>query len=214
MLTACGPFITVNNPPGNDQQPPGSPGPTGPTGPGGSDGQDGNDGIDGDDMLEPGIMCDVYNVDSWNSSTRVPEVFNGNTYAGTFMLNNFSVGDSPSANGFPGMPTDIQNIVGLEGYGLDCYSHLYVKTSGDYKIKFMSDDGAELRFNDTTIISNQGLHAPTTVQATVRLNKGLNKINVVYYQGPNSQIALSLKWSCPNLAEQIIPVDRFWYYDL
>ena len=56
------------------------------------------------------------------------------------------------------------------------------------------------------VIADDSLHAPrTATSASIRLNAGLNRINVIYYQGPQSQIALQLKWSGVNLTEQVIP---------
>jgi len=155
-----------------------------------------------------GLRCDVYDINSWSSSTRLPDLFVGSALKGTYNMARINVPNSPSSAGFPGMPASIQNLVGLEGYALDCAGYLTVPTSGDYQFKLLSDDGSELRINDALIIDNQGLHAPTSVTSSVvRLNKGLNRINVVYYQGPHSQIALELKMKGPNFVEQVVPAN-------
>lgn len=173
-------------------------------------GEDGNDGEDGKDAITPGLICDVYDINGWNSSTSLPALFVGSALKGSFTLNNFNVPDSQSSQGFPGMPTELQNKVGLEGYALDCAGYLSVPTSGDYVFKLLSDDGSELRIEDNLIINNQGLHAPQTVTSSAtRLNKGPNRINVVYYQGPHTQIALELKWKGPNLTEAVVPTSVF-----
>lgn len=170
----------------------------------------GKDGKDGKDALpKPGLVCDVHNVPNWNGDVSLPELFVGNTTVGSFSVLQLNVPDSPSNLGFPSMPSTIRTIVGDEGYALDCAGYINVATSGFYKIKLLSDDGSELRINDQLVISNQGLHAPQTKDATVRLNKGQNRINVVYFQGPHTQIALELKWSGPNLLEQVVPAANF-----
>lgn len=178
----------------------------------GADGEDGSDGINGTNGLDaftPGMSCDVYDIASWDGNSSLPAMFVGANLKGNFTLANFSVPDSQSSAGFPGMPAALQNKVGLEGYALDCAGYLNVPTSGDYVFKLLSDDGSELRIEDNLIIANQGLHAPATVtSATTRLNKGPNRINVVYYQGPHTQIALELKWKGPNLSEAIVPASK------
>lgn len=157
-----------------------------------------------------GVVCAVHDLPNWDGSTSLPQAFVGNPIVGTFVMDNFSVGDTQASSGFPGMPADIRAIVGDEGYALDCSSFLVTDTSGDYTFKLFSDDGSELRINNQLVINNQGLHAPAEVtSAPTRLNRGLNRINVVYYQGPMTQIALQLKQSGPNLPEEVIPASKF-----
>jgi hypothetical protein len=187
----------------------GSPGPQGTTGPQGEPGRDGLNGQDGENAFKPGLSCNLHNVKSWDGNTSLPEVFKNNPEVGNFTLDNLSVPDSPSSAGFPGMPANLQSIVGLEGYALDCHAYLNVNTSGTYTLKLLSDDGSRLAINDEVVIENQGLHAPKTVSEKVELHRGPNKINVTYYQGPHSQIALELKMSGPNMSEQVVPSTQF-----
>lgn len=189
--------------------PQGVPGIPGAPGQQGLPGRDGLNGQDGEDAFLPGVSCNVHNLANWDGVTNILTVLAASAPAGNFTLANFNVGDSPSANGFPGMPTSLQNAVGLEGYALDCYGYLNVETSGMYTFKTLSDDGVRLVIQDQVIINNPGLHAPTTdVSASRELQRGPNKINMIYYQGPHTQIALQLKWSGPNLAEQVVPAAR------
>lgn len=184
----------------------GAPGPQGTAGPQGQPGRDGLDGADGEDAFLPGLSCNVHDLKNWDGVTNILTVLANNAPVGNFTLANLNVGDSPSANGFPGMPSSIQNKVGLEGYALDCNGYLNIQTSGMHVFKMLSDDGVRLVIQDQVIINNPGLHAPTTDVSTSReLHRGPNKINVIYYQGPHSQIALQLKMSGPNTAEQVVP---------
>lgn len=158
---------------------------------------------------KPGLSCNLHNL-SYNSSTVLPAALASNPPVGNFTLPNFNIPDSPSSAGFPGMPADLQALVGLDGYALDCSGYLYVPTSGIHTFSLLSDDGARLVIEDNILIQNQGIHAPTTVTATnVNLNRGWNRINVVYFQGPHTQIALELKWTGPNTASQVIPAGLF-----
>lgn len=155
--------------------------------------------------LSRGLVAQVHNLPAWDNVT-LPELFVGNPTLGTFVLQNLNVGDSQASGGFPGMPTALQNLVGYDGYSLDINGYIDVPTTGNYVFELMSDDGAILLINDQVIISDDSLHAPHAVNsAVIRLNAGLNRINVIYYQGPYSQIALKLSWTGPNLAKQVVP---------
>jgi len=185
-------------------------GPQGSVGPQGEQGRDGLDGKDGESAIQPGLLCNLHDLKSWDKKTSLPEALANNPIVGTFVLNNLSVPDSQAVNGFPGMPKDLQDLVGIEGYALDCNGYLNIKTSGQHTLKLLSDDGSRLSIEDDyLVIENQGLHAPATVSKTGNLNRGQNKINVVYYQGPVTQIALELKLSGPNTAEAVIPASAF-----
>lgn len=187
-------------------------GATGPAGTQGAQGQPGRDGLNGqngEDAVQPGLSCNLHNLASWSGTTSLPEALAANPAVGSFTLANFSVPDSQASGGFPGMPAYLQALVGYDGYALDCSGYLNVPTSGAYTFKLLSDDGSRLLIEDNVIIENQGLHAPATVTGSAQLNRGPNRINVVYYQGPYSQIALELKWSGPNTAEQVAPASAF-----
>jgi hypothetical protein len=178
----------------------------GPAGMPGVNGRDGLNGKDGENALLSGLSCNVHDLRSWDGITDIKLILASNPPAGNFVLSNLSVGDSPSSQGFPGMPSALQNTVGLTGYALDCYAYLNIQTTGMHVFKVLSDDGVRLVINEQVLINNPGLHAPTTnASAAVELHRGPNKINVVYYQGPATKIALQLKMSGPNFVEQVIP---------
>lgn len=152
-----------------------------------------------------GLVAQVHNLPNWDNVT-LPNLFVGNPTLGTFVVQNLNVGDTHASNGFPGMPSALQQQVGYDGYALDINGYINVPTTGNYIFKMFSDDGAILLINDQVVIADDSLHSPRTATSqAVRLNAGLNRINVLYYQGPQSQIALQLKWSGPNLSEQVIP---------
>lgn len=171
----------------------------------GANGVNGTNGTNGGGVLLPGVSCNLHDLASWSGTPSLPLILANNPPVGSFVLPNFNVGDSPSANGFPGMPASLQAIVGLEGYALDCNGYLYVPTSGVYTFKLLSDDGVYLSVEDVMIVEHQGIHPPTLDTGYVSLLRGYNRINVIYFQGPKVQIALQLKWSGPNTAEQVVP---------
>jgi len=189
--------------------PAGTPGTPGAPGAAGQPGRDGLNGQDGEDAVQPGLSCNLHNLASWDGNTTLPQALANNPPVGNFLLANFSVPDSQASLGFPGMPAALRALVGNEGYALDCYGYLNVATSGQHTFKLLSDDGSRLVIEQAVVIQNQGLHAPATVSASLELQRGPNKINVTYYQGPYTQIALELKWSGPNTAEQVVPASAF-----
>lgn len=176
----------------------------------GEDGQDGKDGLNGRDAFTPGLSCNVHDLSNWNGVTNILTVLAASAPVANFLLPNLSVGDRPSANGFPGMPTAIQNQVGLTGYALDCSGYLNIETSGMYTFSMLSDDGVRLVIDNNVIINNPSIHAPTTnVSNSVELQRGQRSFNVIYYQGPHSQIALELKYQGPHTSLQVIPASKY-----
>lgn len=152
-----------------------------------------------------GLVAMVHNLPAWDNVT-LPNLFIGNPTLGTFVMQNINVPNTSASSGFPGMPSALQSQVGFDGYSLDISGYLNVPTTGNYVFDLLSDDGAILLINDQVVIADDSLHAPhTSTSASIRLNAGLNRINVIYYQGPQSQIALQLKWTGPNLSQQVIP---------
>ncbi len=173
-------------------------------------GEDGNDGQDGKDAITPGLSCNVHNLANWDGVTNILTVLSASAPVGNFTLANLSVGNSQSANGFPGMPASLQNQVGLTGYALDCNGYLNIETSGLYTFSMLSDDGVRLVIDNQVLINNPGLHAPTVnVSNSVELQRGQRSFNVIYYQGPHTQIALELKINGPHTPLQVIPSTKF-----
>lgn len=191
----------------------GTNGSNGTNGTNGSNGSNGTNGSNGSPGLGeiPGISCAVHDLPNYNGSTTLPGAFIGNQILGTFVLPAFNIPDSQASLGFPGMPTALQNLVGTDGYALDCDGYINIATSGDnYVFQLLSDDGSELRINDAIVLSNQGQHAPSsTISVQVHLDRGLNKINIVYYQGPLTQIALQLSLAGPNLPNAVVPASAY-----
>ena len=177
----------------------------------GVDGDDGQDGNDGEDALQSGLICNVHDLSSWSGITDITDEFINNPPVGEFIMDDVSVGNTQAINGFPGMPASIQSQVGTDGYALDCYGYLATPTSGDYDFDLLSDDGVFMAVDGQTVISDPSLHAPSTDSNSARLLKGMNRINIMYYQGPHSQIALRLKWSGPNHASQVIPSAYYFH---
>lgn len=178
----------------------------------GETGAAGQDGKDGANAITPGISCNVHNLRNWDKVRSILSVLSESAPVGSFVLANLNVGDSPSRNGFPGMPVNIQSQVGTEGYALDCNGYLNIETSGMYTFSMLSDDGIRLVIDNEVIINSPELQAPTVNSSrSVELQRGKRTFNVIYYQGPATQIALQLKYSGPFTSLQVIPTTKFTY---
>jgi cytochrome c2 len=51
-----------------------------------------------------------------------------------------------------------------------------------YSFSLMSDDGSQLIIDGTTVIDNDGVHAPTTKRGRIKLSKGIHKVTVTFFQ--------------------------------
>ena len=186
------------------------------TGTNGRDGKDGvsgergSDGAAGKDATQAGLSCNVHNLSNWNGITNILTALSGSAPVGKFTLANLNVGNSQASNGFPGMPVNLQSQVGIDGYALDCNGYLDIETSGMHTFSMLSDDGVRLVIDNKVIINAPQLQAPTiNSSASVELQRGKRAFNVIYFQGPITQIALQLKYAGPFVPLMVVPSDRF-----
>lgn len=170
---------------------PGAPGPKG------DPGKDGKDGKDGATPV-PGLYCEVYDSRSVDRSSGLITLLSNAVPKFALTISQFDIPDSPSANGFPKFTAAQQALVGLEDYALDCSGFIVIPVSGNYTFRMLSDDGSKLAINNNLLINMDQLQSPAAqTTAPTLLYKGRNKINVLYFQGPHTQIALTLQWSGP-----------------
>ncbi len=164
-----------------------------------SDVFNGSDGLDGRDLtLKSGLVCSVYDVASVNRNNGLISILGNAVPKFTKIINLFDVGDSQAALGFPKFTAAEQALIGVEDYALDCEGYINIPVSNMYNFRVLSDDNVRLAINSNTLINSDTLHAPTWDSAApTLLYKGLNKINVLYFQGPLTQIALKLQISGP-----------------
>jgi PA14 domain len=170
-------------------------------------GQNGKDGVS---AVTPGLSCNVHNLRDWDKVKNILTVLSASAPVGKFILPNLNVGDSLAANGFPGMPANLQSQVGMDGYALDCNGYLDIETSGMYNFSMLSDDGVRLVIDNEVIINSPELQAPTINSSkSVELQRGKRTFNVIYYQGPLVRIALQLKYAGPFTPLQVVPTTKF-----
>lgn len=154
-----------------------------------------SNGANGQDLtLKQGLKCSVYDSAVVNRNNGLISILANATPKFTKTILLFDVGDSQAANGFPKFTAAEQALIGTEDYALDCDGYINIPVSNYYNFKLLSDDNARLAINNNTIINMDVLQPPTWGTASgILLYKGLNKINILYYQGPLTQIALKLQ---------------------
>ncbi len=169
--------------------------------------------INGTPLVDPnanansGLLCAVYDSRSIDRSSGMNTILTNATPKFTVIINQLDVPDSQAANGFPKFNAAQQALVGTEDYALDCSGYINVPKTQTYTFNLLSDDGSQMYFNNNTtpFISMDQLQSPTSTSKSIYMLKGINKINVTYFQGPLSQVALSLSWSAPEFSSQIVP---------
>lgn len=88
--------------------------------------------------------------------------------------------------GFPGITN--RN----EWFAIDYTGRFWIANAGEYQFSLTSDDGSKLYIDDRTLIDLDGEHAPQTEFARIKLDCGIHRIRVSYFQGPRFQVALVL----------------------
>lgn len=91
-------------------------------------------------------------------------------------------------------------------------SYLKIPEKGDYKFYLKSDDGSKLLIDGKTIIDNDGSHGALEKNTTLKLNTGLHKIEVLYFQDYARKV-LKVSISKNGLNKQEIPVKDFFLHN-
>jgi len=84
---------------------------------------------------------------------------------------------------------------------------LEIKEPGEYVFQTASDDGSKLFVDEREVVNNDGLHGVVTKEGTIRLDPGMHKITVTYFEGASGE-ALTVKYKGPKIPLQEIPCWR------
>lgn len=79
-------------------------------------------------------------------------------------------------------------------------------TTGDYTFNLKSDDGSRLFIDGKQIIDNDGLHGVVEKSATVSLDAGSHKIELIYFERGGGAV-VDLDWSGPGFARKQMTFD-------
>jgi hypothetical protein len=119
------------------------------------------------------------------------------TYRFTTTLANFNVADQSSNNVFASFTAAQQALIGHTDYAVDCSGNLNVPETAYYTLTLGSDDGSELAIDDVAVINMPNLQPMASKSVVLPLFAGQHRINVIYFQGPATNIGLTLSWQGP-----------------
>jgi len=122
---------------------------------------------------------------------------------GTIYTKTINVASQSWDAGFPGV-TDR-----FEWFGIVYRGNFKIKTPGVYQFHLLSDDGSKLFIDDSLIINNDGVHAPSPLINEIELDGSDHKIEVQYFQGPRMHLALQLSYAAKGGQLKIFPGDDF-----
>lgn len=147
-----------------------------------------------------GMLCDVYAIKATDENGTV----NWNTLLSdgalkfSAVLTNFNVPNQSSNDIFANFTAAQQALIGPTNYALDCSGLLNVPETGSYTFTLGSDDGSEFALDNNVVINMPQLQSYATKTATVNLFAGQHKVNILYFQGPATNIGLQLSYSGPS----------------
>ena len=99
-------------------------------------------------------------------------------------------------------------------YGFVWEGNINIPTAGTYTFETISDDGSKLYFNQkyapsaTALVSNDGLHGPSSVTGNVTVAAGNYPIAITFFE-KNSGESMQVYWSGPGIPRQLIPSSAF-----
>jgi hypothetical protein len=117
---------------------------------------------------------------------------------GEFFTDVFNVTPRSFTAGFPGVSER------TEWFAILYTGSLTVTDPGDYRFRVNSDDGAILRINGDVVVDNDGQHGPQSVRAIARLEPGLHQLELRYFQGPRTTVALQVFVTGPDGRERLL----------
>lgn len=96
-----------------------------------------------------------------------------------------------------------------EQYALEFDAYLKIDSAGEYRFYTYSDDGSKLYINDKEVVNNDGSHGAKEKIGDIKLEKGLHKIKVTYFNEGGGQW-LECYYKGPGIPRQIIPANALY----
>jgi hypothetical protein len=131
-----------------------------------------------------------------DSTDRVPRGPVGAAIA-TLYTDRFDVSPRGFTQGFPGVNNR------FEWFSVHYDGTFDVARDGDYKFRLLSDDGAVFLIDGNVVVDNDGIHSPASKEGHAVLKAGQHRLQLFYFQGPATEIALQLFVTAPQQAERI-----------
>ena len=138
----------------------------------------------GTGTLDPaGWKGSFYNINP--NTTKLPTLANVQPN-GVLFAKELNVPTKAMSGGFPGIDAN-RNL----DFAIRWEAPLVVDTESDYTFRIVSDDGAIVSIDGTSIVDNDGAHGTTEKTGPVHLVKGTHAIAVDYFQA-TGPVALQL----------------------
>ena len=96
-----------------------------------------------------------------------------------------------------------------EQYALEFDAYLKIDSAGEYRFYTYSDDGSKLYIDDKEVVNNDGSHGAKEKTGDTKLEKGLHKIKVTYFNEGGGQW-LEVFYRGPGVPRQIIPASALY----
>lgn len=170
-------------------------GPIGDSGPQGPQGPIASPGIGG----TAGIVCNAYSINPSDESGTINwnQMLADGTFKFTAFVNEFNTSNEVDTNAFLNFTPTEQALIGTTNFALDCNGDLLVPETGSYTFDLGSDDGSALLLDNNTVIGMPQDQSFTTHTATITLTQGFHTFNLLYFQGPATNMGLTLQWQGP-----------------
>lgn len=137
------------------------------------------------------------NIYYLNNGTRSLPDFDRMTPVGSIYTPSINIPPQSFTRGFPGV-TDR-----FEWFGIRYTGSTRINVPGEYQFRVVSDDGSKLWIDGQLIINNDGVHPATSKAASIYLNPGVHNIQLDYFQGPRTMVALQFFMTPPGGSEEI-----------
>jgi chitodextrinase/predicted esterase len=131
------------------------------------------------------------------------------------MLPDFSTLTPVKTGSTPNVDITVRPTGVIQNYAFVWEGYINIKTPGNYTFETISDDGSKFYYNSfyspaaTALISNDGVHGPTTVTGTVNItDTGMHPVAITFFQQSSGQ-SMQVYWTGPGIARQLIPDSAF-----
>lgn len=110
---------------------------------------------------------------------------------------------------------NVQGKLPDENFSIAWNGWIRIDQTGDYDVTTISDDGSSVVIDDQLVVNNGGFHGAREVEAEVSLKKGMHKIQVNYFNGPESYtFSFSFAKDAKHGASQPLPPTVFFPHQL
>lgn len=80
---------------------------------------------------------------------------------------------------------------------------------GSYGFATLSDDGSKIYIDGRQVVNNDGQHPPNIEKGTIKLAAGIHTIQVAYFQGPGTTLAMMIEVARPGEDWHIFDTNDF-----